>query len=136
MSCGVDSALVLVLAERALGKENVKAVLMPSEYSSQHSIDDAIHLCSNLGVVYETIPIKNLYESYLNTLTPFFQNKAFNLTEENLQARIRAGILMALCNKHNYILLNTMEHCMEICVVDYRFWEIFIKLRYMKFVIT
>lgn len=107
LSGGVDSALVLVLAERALGKENVKAVLMPSEYSSQHSIDDAIHLCSNLGVVYETIPIKNLYESYLNTLTPFFQNKAFNLTEENLQARIRAGILMALCNKHNYILLNT-----------------------------
>ncbi|MEI7669729.1 MAG: NAD(+) synthase, partial [Pseudomonadota bacterium] len=107
LSGGIDSAIVLVLAVEALGGGNVLPVLLPSEFSSAHSIDDSISLCKNLGVNYKTIPIKSVYQEYLKTLEPAFEGKEFDLTEENLQARIRAGILMALSNKHQYILLNT-----------------------------
>lgn len=107
LSGGVDSALVLVLAAAALGKENVRAVLMPSQFSSGHSVSDAEKLASNMGVAYDTIPIKEVYEPYLKVLSPYFDDKPFGTAEENLQARIRANYLMALSNKHGYFLLNT-----------------------------
>lgn len=107
LSGGIDSALVLCLAVEALGKENVVPVLMPSPFSSTHSVDDSIRLTKNLGINHQLIPVKEIYEQFISTLTPAFTGKAFDLTEENLQARIRGMVLMALCNKHNYILLNT-----------------------------
>jgi NAD+ synthase (glutamine-hydrolysing) len=90
-----------------LGNENVKAILLPSHFSSQHSIDDAIKLAENLNVSYELIPIDEAYKSYENTLSSYFKGLPFDVTEENLQARIRAVILMAFTNKFGYVLLNT-----------------------------
>lgn len=107
LSGGIDSALVTYLAAEALGKENVHTILMPSEYSSSGSIDDSIDLINKLGVTHDIIPIKNLLEQYLNALKPFFKELPFNVTEENLQARIRGTLLMAESNKFGYILLNT-----------------------------
>jgi NAD+ synthase (glutamine-hydrolysing) len=107
LSGGVDSALVLALAVRALGAENVLPVLMPSEFSSQHSIDDSVALCKNLGCTYEIISIKKGFESMLETLKPVFGDAPFNVAEENIQARLRAVILMGIANKKGYILLNT-----------------------------
>ena len=107
LSGGIDSALVTVLAADALGKENVHTVLMPSQFSSDHSIDDSIELVKKLGVSHEIIPIKTVYDSYLQALEKDFKGLPFNLTEENIQARIRGTLLMALSNKFGYILLNT-----------------------------
>ncbi|MEI7803384.1 MAG: NAD+ synthase [Bacteroidota bacterium] len=107
LSGGIDSAVVMCLAVKALGKENVLPVLLPSEFSSKHSVDDSVALCKTLGVAYENIPIATVFNEYLKSLEISFQGKPFDLAEENLQARIRAGILMALSNKHQYILLNT-----------------------------
>ena len=107
LSGGIDSALVLVLAVEALGKENVKALLMPSQFSSDHSVNDAVALAKKLGVVYEKISIEETYNSYEKTLAPFFKNISFNVAEENIQARIRGTLLMAFSNKFGYILLNT-----------------------------
>ncbi len=107
LSGGIDSAVTLVLAAEALGNENVKAILLPSRFSSQHSIDDAIQLAENLNISYEIIPIDEVYKSYETTLSPYFKGLPFDVTEENLQARIRAVILMAFTNKFGYVLLNT-----------------------------
>lgn len=107
LSGGIDSALTLVLAERALGKENVWAILMPSGFSSEHSIHDSVELAKNLGVKYDQIGIHDLFDDYLKTLKPFFEGMKFGLAEENLQARTRAVLLMALSNKFGHILLNT-----------------------------
>ncbi len=107
LSGGIDSAVTLVLAERALGKEKVRAILLPSKFSSNHSIDDAKKLAENLNVAYDIIPIEAAYESLTSTLNPYFKDQPFNITEENIQARVRAVILMALSNKFGYILLNT-----------------------------
>ncbi|OYU96781.1 MAG: NAD+ synthase [Bacteroidetes bacterium B1(2017)] len=107
LSGGIDSALVTYLAERALGKENVWAVLLPSQYSSDHSISDSITLANNLGIKNSTIPIENTFQSFLTTLDPFFEGTPFGLTEENLQSRTRGVLLMGLANKFGYILLNT-----------------------------
>jgi NAD+ synthase (glutamine-hydrolysing) len=107
LSGGIDSAVVTCLAVEALGKENVKVLLMPSDFSSEGSVSDSIALANNLGIAYETIPIKNSYQSILNTIDPFFEGKPFDVTEENIQARIRAVFLMAMSNKHHYIVLNT-----------------------------
>lgn len=107
LSGGVDSALVTLLAADALGRENVLPVLMPSEYSSKGSIDDSIDLCKNLGLKYEIIPIKAAVKSFELTLESQFANTEKNVTEENIQARCRAIIVMALSNKFGYILLNT-----------------------------
>jgi NAD+ synthase (glutamine-hydrolysing) len=107
LSGGIDSAVTLVLAAEALGREHVRAVLLPSPYSSEHSITDAVKLAENLGVRHDIIPIDEGYRSIENTLAPQFQGLPFNLTEENIQARIRGLILMALSNKFGYILLNT-----------------------------
>ncbi len=107
LSGGIDSAVTLALAAEALGKENVYAVLLPSEFSSDHSINDAVALAKNLGCKYDTISIKDGYTSILGSLQPYFNNLPFNVAEENIQARVRAIILMGLANKFGYILLNT-----------------------------
>ena len=106
-SGGIDSAVVQALAVEALGKENVHVLLMPSEYSSGHSVDDAVALSKNLDNPYDIVPIKDVYESFLTTLKPIFKDLPFGLAEENIQARSRGNLLMAVANKLGYILLNT-----------------------------
>lgn len=106
-SGGIDSALTLALACEALGKENVRAILMPSPYSTGHSVSDAEQLSRNLGNPYDIVPIKNIYESFLSELKPIFGDLPFSLAEENIQARTRGNLLMAIANKFGYILLNT-----------------------------
>ena len=107
LSGGIDSAVTAVLATRALGKENVSVLLMPSEFSSDHSIEDARILAENLGISYTLFPINDLYNSWLKNLDPHFKELPFGLAEENLQARIRGTLLMAFSNKFGPILLNT-----------------------------
>ena len=106
-SGGIDSAVTLALACTALGKENVRAVLMPSRFSSDHSVSDAEELSINLGNPYDIIPIENIYNSFLNELKPVFKDLPFNIAEENIQSRTRGNLLMAIANKVGYILLNT-----------------------------
>lgn len=107
LSGGIDSAVTFCLAAEALGKENVYGLLMPSKFSSEHSIADAETLARNLGCRYDTIPISDTYQSFMDDLSPYFENKPFDIAEENIQARIRGVLLMALSNKFGYILLNT-----------------------------
>ena len=106
-SGGVDSAVTLALACEALGKDNVRAILMPSQYSTSHSVSDAEQLSRNLGNPYDTIPIAQVYDAFLSTLHPLFQDLPFSLAEENIQSRTRGNLLMAISNKFGYILLNT-----------------------------
>lgn len=107
LSGGIDSAVVFCLAGEALGHKNVKALLMPSRYSSEHSVNDSIALAENLSAGYEIISIEKPFSAFLDTLAPFFKEKKSDITEENIQARIRALLLMAFANKFGYILLNT-----------------------------
>lgn len=107
LSGGIDSAVVAALATRALGNENVLGILMPSQYSSDHSIDDAVSLAQNLKIKHQIIAIKDVYDSYKNSLAETFTGLSEDLTEENLQARIRGVLLMAVSNKFGNILLNT-----------------------------
>lgn len=106
-SGGIDSAVTLALACTALGKENVRAVLMPSEFSTSHSVDDAVLLSKNLENPYDIVPIKNIFESFLQELQPIFKDLPFSIAEENIQSRTRGNLLMAIANKFGYILLNT-----------------------------
>ncbi len=106
-SGGIDSAVTLVLACAALGKDNVRAVLMPSQFSTAHSVNDAEQLSMNLGNPYDIIPVENIYNSFLNELKPVFKDLPFSIAEENLQSRTRGNLLMAIANKFGYILLNT-----------------------------
>jgi len=106
-SGGIDSAVTLAIACDALGKENVHAILMPSPYSTSHSVDDAVQLSKNLNNPYDIIPIKVVYESFLSSLKPIFKDLPFSLAEENIQSRSRGNILMAIANKIGYVLLNT-----------------------------
>jgi len=106
-SGGIDSAVVQALAVEALGKENVHVLLMPSEFSSDHSVNDAVQLSNNLGNRHDIVPIKDIYEQFLTTLRPLFGDLPFSLAEENIQSRVRGNLLMALANKFGYILLNT-----------------------------
>ena len=106
-SGGIDSAVTQALAVEALGKENIRAVLMPSQYSSSHSVSDAEQLCKTLGNPYDIVPIKNIFESFLTELKPVYKDSPFGLAEENIQARVRGNLLMAIANKFGYILLNT-----------------------------
>jgi NAD+ synthase (glutamine-hydrolysing) len=106
-SGGIDSAVVQALAVKALGKENVHVLLMPSQYSSDHSVADAEQLCINLKNKYDIIPIKDVYESFLKTLKPVFKDLPFGVAEENIQSRTRGNLLMSVANKFGYILLNT-----------------------------
>ncbi len=107
LSGGVDSALVVALAAKALGPENIFSVLMPSQYSSDHSINDSLKLVENLGSPHAIMPIKDVFDAFEQTLVPHFEGLPPNVTEENLQSRIRAVYLMAFSNKFGYILLNT-----------------------------
>ena len=106
-SGGIDSAVTLALACKALGPENVRAVAMPSGYSSDHSVEDAKTLSQKLKNPFDILPIQPVYESFLSALKPIFQDLPFSLAEENLQSRTRGNLLMALANKFGYILLNT-----------------------------
>ncbi|MEM8524654.1 MAG: NAD+ synthase [Bacteroidota bacterium] len=107
LSGGIDSAVVAVLAARALGQDKVRMVLLPSQFSSDHSVNDARKLAQNLGSQYDIIPIQSIYESFEASLKPHFFGTTFGLAEENLQARSRGVLLMALSNKFGNILLNT-----------------------------
>jgi len=106
-SGGIDSAVTLALACEALGKDNVRAILMPSPYSTDHSVNDAVQLSKNLGNPYDIIHINDIYQSFLTTLNPIFNGLPFSLAEENMQSRTRGNLLMAIANKFGYILLNT-----------------------------
>jgi NAD+ synthase (glutamine-hydrolysing) len=106
-SGGIDSAVTLALACEALGSENVKAVLMPSQYSTEHSITDAEKLSINLKNDYNIIPIENIFAAFSKELEPLFKGLLFNIAEENIQSRSRGNLLMAIANKFGYILLNT-----------------------------
>lgn len=107
LSGGLDSALVTYLAVKALGSENVRVVLMPSQFSTDHSVSDAEALAMKLNIAYDTVPIKPIYDSFMTSLHPLFLDRPFDVTEENLQARIRGVILMAVSNKFGNVLLNT-----------------------------
>src|SRR5450432_11770 len=106
-SGGIDSAVTLALACRALGSENVLAVALPSGYSSPHSVEDAVALSKKLNNPFDIIPIQPVYESLLTALEPAFKGLPFSVAEENLQSRTRGNLLMGLANKFGYILLNT-----------------------------
>lgn len=107
LSGGIDSAVVVVLAVAALGKENVVGILMPSEFSSEHSINDAIQSAQNLGIKYYTVPIQSIFESTKSTLKELLDTKIKDTTEENLQARSRCMIVMAFANRLDAAMLNT-----------------------------
>ncbi len=107
LSGGIDSAVTAVLAQRALGADNVRVLLMPSQYSSDHSVADARALAETIGIQYDILAIKSVFEAYEATLAAQFTGLPENITEENLQARIRGMLLMAMTNKFGCILLNT-----------------------------
>jgi NAD+ synthase/NAD+ synthase (glutamine-hydrolysing) len=107
LSGGVDSALVAAIATAALGKENVLGVLMPSPYSSEHSISDALALADNLDIKTQILPIGELMQGFDNSLSQLFAGTEFGIAEENLQSRIRGNLLMAISNKFGYLLLST-----------------------------
>ncbi|OFY40545.1 MAG: NAD(+) synthase, partial [Bacteroidetes bacterium RBG_13_44_24] len=107
LSGGIDSALCLCLAAEALGNSNVRALLMPSRYSSEHSVKDASALAENLNVHYDIISIEKPFRAFEEDLGPLFKDREGDVTEENIQARIRALLLMAVSNKFGCILLNT-----------------------------
>ncbi|MCU0375172.1 MAG: NAD+ synthase [Chitinophagaceae bacterium] len=106
-SGGIDSAVILALAVEALGAPNVRAVLMPSQFSTGHSVSDAEQLSRNLNNPYDILPIKPIFEQFTQTLDPIFGDLPFSVAEENIQSRIRGNLVMAIANKFNYILLNT-----------------------------
>ncbi len=107
LSGGIDSALTLAIAVDALGKENVTAILMPSRYTADISIEDAVSQAKQLGVEYQIISIEQVFETYLNTLKNFIIDKNANITQQNLQSRIRGMILMALSNQTGALVLST-----------------------------
>lgn len=106
-SGGLDSAVTIALACEALGSQNVTAVLMPSPFSSSHSVDDAVALSTRLNNPYHLLKIGDIYESFLATLQPLFKDLPFSVAEENLQSRIRGALVMGVANKFGHILLNT-----------------------------
>lgn len=107
LSGGIDSAVTLALVERALGNENVQVLLMPSKYSSDHSINDAVAMAETLHVKHNTLAIQHVVDSFDNIMSGVFEGKKPDVTEENIQARVRGTMLMALSNKFGHILLNT-----------------------------
>ena len=120
LSGGLDSALVAYLAVQAAGPENIACFNMPSRFSSQGSKDDAAELAANIGCRYETIPLEEIYTAFLSTLEPVFENRPFDIAEENIQARIRGTLLMAFSNKFNSIVLatgNKSEIAMGYCTL-------------------
>ncbi|MEN2998556.1 MAG: NAD+ synthase [Brevinematia bacterium] len=107
ISGGIDSAVVAYICTKALGKENVVGVSMPSRFSSEDTRRDAKRICQNLGIKFLEISIENIFKTYLSELEPFLENKGWDVTEENIQARIRGNILMALSNKFGWIVVAT-----------------------------
>ncbi|MEN8156218.1 MAG: NAD+ synthase [Bacteroidota bacterium] len=107
LSGGIDSAVTLALAADALGPLNMHVLLLPSQYSSSHSVADSVQLADNLGVKHHTLPIESLFNQFREVLKPLFGDRPEDITEENIQARIRGTLLMALSNKFGNILLNT-----------------------------
>jgi NAD+ synthase (glutamine-hydrolysing) len=107
LSGGIDSALVAAIASCAIGPENVLGVLMPSPYSSDHSVNDALELARNLGIAIELLPIGDLMKTYDRTFADLFVNTTFGIAEENIQSRIRGNLLMAISNKFGHLLLST-----------------------------
>lgn len=107
LSGGIDSAVSLVLAARALGPDKVRVLLMPSQYSSEHSVTDAVTLARNLGIGYDILDIRGIFGQYLQTMDALFRGRAEDVTEENIQARIRGNLLMAVSNKFGNMVLNT-----------------------------
>jgi len=107
LSGGIDSALVAAIASCAIGPEKVLGVLMPSPYSSDHSVNDALELARNLGIAIEQLPIGDLMKTYDRTLADLFVNTTFGIAEENIQSRIRGNLLMAISNKFGHLLLST-----------------------------
>lgn len=107
LSGGIDSSLIAAIASEAVGKDNVLGILMPSPYSSDHSIQDALALAENLGIQTQTFPIGTLMECFDHTLDPLFAGTPFGLAEENLQSRIRGTLLMAVSNKFGHLLVST-----------------------------
>lgn len=117
LSGGIDSAVVLAIAVEALGAKNVKVLMMPSQFSSDHSVDDAVEMAENLGVEYNVVPITEIYTSAVDSLKPVMGGTPFDVTEENIQSRIRLMLIMALSNKYGYVLLNTSNK--SECAVGY-----------------
>ncbi len=120
LSGGIDSAIVACIAVEALGRENVRALLMPSPFSSKDSVEDARMLAERLGIAYDVIPISEVYDSVVDTLKPVIGGREFDATEENIQARIRTILLMAVQNKTDYILLNSSnksENALGLCTL-------------------
>ncbi|WP_423146974.1 NAD+ synthase [Rubrolithibacter danxiaensis] len=117
LSGGIDSALVCALASEALGPHNVTGVLMPSKFSTDHSVQDALDIVNNLGCKHYIVPIKEATEAFDTMLKPVFKDMPFNVAEENIQARSRAVVVMAVSNKFGYILLNTSNK--SECAVGY-----------------
>lgn len=120
LSGGIDSSIVACIATDALGKENVRGLLMPSQFSSDHSVEDATELSKNLGIEYSVLPITEVYNSFVGTLKPVIGGREFDSTEENIQARIRTVMLMALQNKTGYVLLNSSnksENALGLCTL-------------------
>ncbi|MBQ5620558.1 MAG: NAD(+) synthase, partial [Alistipes sp.] len=120
LSGGIDSAVVACMAVEALGKENVHALLMPSPFSPDMSVEDAKALAEGLGISYNVIPISAIYNSVLDTLKPVIGGTEFDFTEENIQTRIRTVLLMALQNKTGYMLLNSSnksENALGLCTL-------------------
>ena len=120
LSGGIDSAVVACIAVDALGPEHVRALLMPSPFSSDDSVEDAKELARNLGIEYNVIPISEIYTSVIDTLKPVIGGTEFDATEENIQSRIRTVLLMALQNKTGYVLLNSSnksENALGFCTL-------------------
>ena len=115
LSGGIDSAVVLPLAVEALGRQNVSGLMMPSQFSTDHSVKDAVQEAENLQIYYEIIPIEPLYKAFMKQLAPVFKGTPFGLAEENLQARIRGNLLMAAANKTGAMLLNTSNKSEAAC---------------------
>lgn len=120
LSGGIDSAVVACIAADALGARNVRALMMPSPFSSDSSVEDAKTLARNLGIEYNVIPISEIYNSVIDTLKPVIGGTEFDATEENIQTRIRTVLLMALQNKTGHILLNSSnksENALGLCTL-------------------
>ena len=120
LSGGIDSAVVACIAADTLGKENVRALLMPSPFTAERSVEDAKELAENLGIQYSVLPIKEAYKSVMDTLIPITGGTDFDATEENMQSRIRTMMLMALQNKSGYIMLNSSnksENALGFCTL-------------------
>lgn len=107
MSGGIDSAVVLAMVAEVLHPQNIKVLMMPSRFSSGHSVTDSVEMAENLGIPYEIIPIEPAFNAVVDSLKPILGDTDFDVAEENIQSRLRGLMLMALSNKHGYILLNT-----------------------------